>query len=159
MTELTFESLANAFLDLFLVDKISIPELYHARLLIEPEVARLSASNITSRYAKQLKEALRIEEIPVTSLSVDIDCKQRVHFILAEMCGNRVFEALMRSFLKLTKEVVEAVNPDPDIVHPRGRHRFLVEAVIAGNKESAYEAMKKHTMDFGENFIKMEKTY
>jgi GntR family transcriptional repressor for pyruvate dehydrogenase complex len=159
VTDLTFEYLVNAFLDLFLAEKISIPELHHVRLLIEPEVARLAASNTTPEYAQRLKEALDIEELPITSLSVDVDRKQRVHFILAEMCGNRFFEALMRSLLGLTKEVVEAVNPDPDYVHPKGMHRSVVEAVVAGDVEAAAEAMKKHTLDFGENFIKMERTY
>jgi len=42
VTDLNFEYLVNAFLDLFLADKISIPELHHVRLLIEPEVARLA---------------------------------------------------------------------------------------------------------------------
>lgn len=159
VTELTFEYLINAFLDLFLADKISIPELYHVRLLIEPEVARLAASNITTQYVQRLKEALDIEELPIASLSVDVDRKQRVHFILAEMCRNRFFEAIMRSLLKLTKEVIEAVNPDPDTVHPTGMHRSVVQAVLAGNAEAAFETMKKHTIDFGENFIKMERTY
>jgi DNA-binding FadR family transcriptional regulator len=159
VTDLNFEYLVNAFLDLFLADKISIPELYHVRLLIEPEVARLAASNITTEFAQRLKEALDIEELPITSLPVDVDRKQRVHFILAEMCRNRFFEALMRSLLGLTKKVVEAVNPDPDYVHPKGMHHSVVEAVVAGNAEAAAEAMKKHTIDFGENFIKMERTY
>ncbi len=159
VTDLNFEYLVNAFLDLFLADKISIPELHHVRLLIEPEVARLAASNITPQYAQRLKESLDIEELPIASLSVDVDRKQRVHFILAEMCGNRFFEALIRSLLGLTKKVVEAVNPDPDIVHPRGMHCSVVEAVVNGNVEAAAEAMKKHTLDFGENFIKMERTY
>jgi DNA-binding FadR family transcriptional regulator len=159
VTDLNFEYLVNAFLDLFLAEKISIPELHRVRLLIEPEVARLAASNITPEHAQQLKEALDIEELPITSLPVDVDRKQRVHFVLAEMCGNRFFEALMRSLLGLTKKVVEAVNPDPDYVHPKGMHRSVVEAVVAGNAEEAAEAMKKHTIDFGENFIKMERTY
>lgn len=159
VTDLTFEYLVNAFLDLFLADKISIPELHQVRILIEPEVARLAALKITPEYAQRLMEALEIEELPIASLSVDVDRKQRVHFILAEMCENRFFEALMRSLLKLTKKVIEAVNPDPDYVHPTGMHRSVVEAVVAGNPEAASEAMKKHTIDFGENFIKMEKTY
>jgi len=159
VTELTFEYLVNAFLDLFLADKISIPELHHVRLLIEPEVARLAASNITPEYTQQLKEALDIEELPIASLSVDVDRKQRVHFIFAEMCGNRFFEALMKSLLGLTKKVVEAVNPDPDYVHPKGMHRSVVDAVIAGDPDAAAGVMRKHTLDFGENFVKMEKTY
>jgi len=159
VTELTFDYLVNAFVDLFLSDKISIPELHHVRLIIEPEVARLAAFNVTPEYAQQLKEALAVEELPIISLSVDVDRKQRVHFILSQMCGNRFLEALMRSLLKLTKRVVEAVNPDVDTVHPKGMHCSVVEAVVAGNAEAAYEAMKKHTLAFGEYFIKMERTY
>jgi DNA-binding FadR family transcriptional regulator len=159
VTDLSFENLAKTFLDLFLANKISIPEMHQLRLLIEPEIARLAALNITPEYAQQLKEALDIEELPISSLSVDIDRKQRIHFILAEMCRNRFFEALMRSLLGLTREVVEAVNPDPDYVHPKGMHRSVVEAVVAGNAEAAAEAMKEHTLAFGENFIKMERTY
>ncbi len=157
--ELTFEYLVNAFLDLFLADKISIPELHQVRLLIEPEVARLATLNITPQYAQRLKEALEIEELPISTLPVDIERKQKVHLILAEMSGNRFFEALVRSLLGLTKKVVEAVNPDPDQVHPRGMHNAIVKAVLEGNSEEAAEAMRKHTIDFGENFIKMERTF
>jgi DNA-binding FadR family transcriptional regulator len=159
VTELTFDYLVNAFVDLFLADKISIPELHHVRLIIEPEVARLAALNITPEYAQQLKEAMETEELPIATLSLDVDRKQRVHFILAQMCGNRFLEALMRSLLKLTKRVVEAVNPDVDTVHPKGMHCSVVEAVVAGDAETAFEAMKKHTLHFGDYFIKMERTY
>ncbi|MGQ9510204.1 MAG: FadR/GntR family transcriptional regulator, partial [Thermodesulfobacteriota bacterium] len=159
VTDLTFEYLANAFLDLFLANKISIPELYQVRLLIEPEVARLAALNITPEYVLRLKEALEIEDLPIITLSIDIERKQKIHLILAEMSGNRFFEALVRSLLRLTKKVVEAVNPDPDLVHPRGMHNAIVEAVLKGDSESAMEAMKKHTIEFGENFIKMERTF
>jgi DNA-binding FadR family transcriptional regulator len=159
VTELTFDYLVNAFVDLFLTDKISIPELHHVRIIIEPEVARLAALNITPEYAQQLKEALEAEELPIATLSLDVERKQRAHFILAQMCGNRFLEALMRSLLKLTKRVVEAVNPDVDTVHPKGMHCSVVKAVVAGDAEAAYEAMKRHTLDFGEYFIKMERTY
>ncbi len=159
VTDLTFEYLANAFLDLFLANKISIPELHHVRLLIEPEVARLAALHITPEYSERLGEALKIEDLPIPSLSVDIERKQKIHLILAEMSGNRFFEALVRSLLRLTKKVVEAVNPDPDQVHPRGMHDGIVEAVIRGDAEAAAEAMKKHTLDFGKNFIQMERAF
>jgi GntR family transcriptional repressor for pyruvate dehydrogenase complex len=159
VTDLTFEHLANAFVDLFLTDKISIPEMYQVRLLVEPEVARLAASNITPEYAQQLKEALDIEELPVTTLSVDVDRKQSVHFILAEMCGNRFLEALVRSLIKLTRRVVLAVDADPRYMHPAGMHRSVVEPILAGDTEAAAAAMKTHTFEFGENLIKMEKTY
>lgn len=90
----------EAFLALFLPNKISIPELHHDRVLIEPEVGRLAALHITPEYSERLREALKIEELPIPSLSVDIERIQRIHLILAEMSGNRFF----RSIGKITAE-------------------------------------------------------
>lgn len=159
VTDLTFEYLVSAFLDLFLADKISIPELSQVRLIIEPEVARLAASNITPDYAERLKHSLEVEELPISSLSEDMERKQKVHIILAEMSGNRILEALVRSLMGLTRRAVEAAEADPRFMHPSGMHRPIVEAVFAGNTEAAAAAMRNHSIEFGENLIKMEKAY
>jgi DNA-binding FadR family transcriptional regulator len=159
VTDLNFEYLANAFLDLFLADKISIPELHRVRLLIEPEIARSAALAVTPEYAQRLTKALQSEELTATSLSQDIQIKTAVHYILAEMCGNRFFEAIIRSSMKLTHRLIEIVHPYPYTLHPAGLHRPIVEAVLAGNPEASCVAMKKHTVEFGEILIKMEETY
>ena len=159
VTDLTFEYLVSAFLDLFLANKISIPELRQVRLIIEPEVAQLAASNITPEYTQRLKHSLEVEELPISSLSEDMERKQKVHIILAEMSGNRILEALVRSIMGLTRTAVEAAEADPRFMHPSGMHRPIVEAVFAGNAEAAAAAMKKHGIEFGENLIKMEKAY
>ncbi len=91
MTDLSFGHLADALLDLFLAEKISIPEFSQLRILIEPEMARLAATKVTPQYAKQLREALALEELPLGSLQEDVDRKTALHFILAEMSGNRFF--------------------------------------------------------------------
>lgn len=159
VTDLTFERLARAFVDLFLAGKISIPEMYEVRRLVEPEVARLAAHRINEDYAILLKEALEQEELPPVSFPEDFDRKTKVHLLLAQMCGNRFFEALVRSAMELTMKVIEAVRPDPMFIHPAGLHRPVVEAVLAGNPEAAAEAMRKHTAEFGETLIQMEATY
>lgn len=160
VTDLTFEHLGDAFLDLFLANKVSIPEMLQVRLLIEPEVAKLATLNINPGYAKKLKEALEIEELPSTTLLKDIEAKQNFHFILAEMSNNRFLEAIVRSLLKLTKNLVLAVvDAGPRFIHPAGMHRKVAEAVFSGNPDEAYEAMRKHTLEFGEKLIEMEKAY
>ncbi len=159
VTDLTFEYLANAFLDLFLSDKIGIPELYQVRLFLEPEIARLAALAITPGYAQRLKEALQDEELPAKNLWEDIELTTAVHYVLAEMCGNRFFEAILRSSMRLTHRVIEVVNPEPYTLHPRGIHRPIVEAVLSGDAEAASSAMKKHATEFGEILVKMEETY
>jgi DNA-binding FadR family transcriptional regulator len=126
---------------------------------LEPEIARLAALAITPAYAQRLKEALQDEELTATSLREDIQMTTTVHYILAEMCNNRFFEAILRSSMKLTHRVIEVVNPDPYTLHPRGVHRPVVEAVLTGDPEAASSAMRKHATEFGEILVKMEETY
>ena len=159
VTDLTFENLNKAFVDLFLAGKISIPEMHQVRLFIEPEVARLAASYVTPPYSQRLRNSLAAEELPITSLSEDVERKQMVHLILAEMCGNRFFEAIVKSLMGLTRKVVEAVEVDPHSMHPPGMHRPIVEAVLRKDPKAAAAAMKKHTIEFGEILIRMEKAY
>lgn len=159
VTELNFESLSNAFLDLFLAEKISLPEIQQVRLLVEPEVARLAAGRVTDDYAARLREALAMEKEPINSLARDNEVKTAVHYILAEMCGNRFFEAVIRGMLRLTRQVVEAVQPEPRAMHPEGLHVPVVEAVLAGDPEAAAGAMRKHTEDFGRTLLMMEKAF
>ncbi len=159
VTDLTFQYLANAFVDLFRSEKISVPEMYQVRLLIEPEVARLAATKITQKYTQRLQAALEAEEQPVTSLKEDMERKTAVHYILAEMGGNRFFEAMIRSFVELTLRVIQAAEPDFQFIHPAGMHRSIVEAVLSGNPNKAALAMKKHAVEFGKILIKMEKTF
>ena len=159
VTDLTLEAMSKAFSDLFLVGKFSIPELCQARLLLEPEIARMAAESITPAYAEKLKRALEREEEPIQSLSQDLDTKTSVHFLLLEMCENRLYRALDQLLLGITRHVVEAVNPDPDLMHPAGMHRAVVEGVIAGDPRRAVDEMRKHAIEFGENLKRMEADY
>ena len=159
VTDLTFEHLSNAFLDLFLAEKISIPELVHVRVLVEPEIARLASLHADGESAQLLREAVEAEELPIASLVEDLNRKTLVHYILAEVCGNRFLEALERSLMALTRRVVQAVEPDRWWMHPAGMHRPIVEAVLARNPDAAAEAMRKHAIEFGENLSKMEKAF
>ncbi|MBL7225251.1 MAG: FadR family transcriptional regulator [Desulfobacteraceae bacterium] len=159
VTDLTFEYLGNAFLDLFLANKISVPELHQVRIFIEPEVARLAALNVTEESGERLRRAFEAEAPSGAPLAESVAKGTEAHYILAEMCGNRFFEAIVNSLLKLNTKIVETAKPDPDVVHPSGMHRPIVEAVLAKDAEGAAEAMRKHAIEFGKNLIKMENEY
>lgn len=156
VTDLTFNSLEIAYMDLFLSDKISIPELFQARLHIEPEIARLAAQKVTPEYAELLTKALDVEELQAhASLLEDIESKQTVHLLLAQMCGNRFFEGFARSMLGVLRKV--AVEAEADYIHPEGAHRPIIEAVLAGDPDGAKEAMRKHAVEFGEALLALLK--
>jgi GntR family transcriptional regulator, transcriptional repressor for pyruvate dehydrogenase complex len=160
VTDLTFEQLDNACLDLFLANKISIQELQRVRIIIEPEVARLATLNATPEFAKRLQEAFEAEHPPGASLTEDIASATKIHFFLAEMCGNRFLEAIVNSVIKLNAKILEEIKPNPPYsIHPPGLHRPIVEAVLSRDPMAAYEAMKNHATIFYENLINLEKEY
>jgi GntR family transcriptional repressor for pyruvate dehydrogenase complex len=159
VTDLSFDHVGDAFLDVFLANKIAIPELAHVRYYIEPEVARLAALNANEADKNRLADAQEAELIEVGSTSARITQFQKVHVVIAEMCANHFFEAVTKSMLKLTYEIVEAVDPDHRALHMPGEHREIVEAILHGNAEVAKEAMICHLEKFCQNLIKMEKVY
>lgn len=160
VTDLSFEHLAKACLDLFLANKISVHELHHVRVLIEPEVARLAALHTTPEWNERLLKAYQAEHPPGATLSEDIASATRVHFILAEMCGNRFLEALVNSLLTMTRKIIEEMRPNPpSSIHPPGLHGPIVEAVVAGDPDRAAEAMKDHAKVFYDNLVRMEQKY
>ena len=160
VTDLTFETLSSASLDLFLANKISIPELSQVRILIEPEVARLATLNAKPEDLHRLRKAFDAEHPPGASLTEDIASATTVHYILAEMCGNRFLEALVNSLIKMSALILEELKPNPpSSIHPPGSHRFIVEAVLLRDAEAAAEAMRKHALKFYENLVKLEEDY
>jgi len=50
-------------------------------------------------------------------------------------------------------------NPPPLWLHPAGMRRPIVEAVLGRNPDEAFEAMRKHAIESGENLNRMEKTF
>jgi len=159
VTDLSFDHVGNAFLDLFLTNKVSIPELANVRYYVEPEIARLAAINATKEDKKRLIEAQEEESLAATTTAARITQFQKVHRVIAESCKNHFYEAISKSMLRLTFEVVEAVDPDHEALHMPGEHKQIIEAVISANAEAAKAAMTTHLEKFCKNLLEMETAY
>lgn len=159
VTELSFDHVGNAFIDLFLANKVSIPEMVHVRRIIEPQVAQLAAANITEKGKELLLQAQEKEFGISKSNEERMLTHQNVHRLLAESCGNHFLEAICKSLLKLTRRVVMAVNPDHSQLHSPGEHRKIIEAVLAGDEAAAALAMEKHIEAFYQRLTRMEKIF
>ena len=159
VTDLSFDHVGNAFLDLFLANKVSIPELANVRYFIEPEVARLAALNATGEDKNRLKKAQEEEFLNAATTMARITQFQKVHLIIAESCQNHFYEAISKSMLRLTFEVVEAVDPDHEALHMPGEHRHIIDAIISNNTEAAQAQMKTHMEKFCKSLLEMETAY
>jgi GntR family transcriptional repressor for pyruvate dehydrogenase complex len=159
VTDLSFDHVGNAFLDLFLANKVSIPELANVRLYIEPEVARLAALNAGQEDKKRLLEAQEEEFLSVATTAIRINQFQKVHHVIAESCQNHFYEAISKSMLRLTYEVVDAVDPDHEALHMPGEHQHIIDAILGANAQAARAAMQTHMEKFCKNLLEMETAY
>ncbi|SIR03624.1 transcriptional regulator, GntR family [Shewanella morhuae] len=155
---LTFERLSDACQDLFLMGKLSLPELCQARMLIEPQVARMAAKNCTPEQAKALQEA-NSHENDSFAYPETVMLRSQVHYLIAEMSGNRFLEAIVKSLLVLLGNQTTKFQPPTDEIHPLGLHDVIVEAVIAKDGAKAEAEMFAHLEDFNQRLIEVECKY
>jgi GntR family transcriptional regulator, transcriptional repressor for pyruvate dehydrogenase complex len=159
VTDLTFEALSGAFFDYFLADKISLLEIHKVRLLIDPEIGRLAASQMTPEYRDRLQEARKAENSPEDMALGAMSTRVRIHYVLAEMCGNRFLETMAKLIIGMSGKIIEAFKTEPNPFHPPGSHLPIIDAVLAGDPETAAEAMRRHAVEVSENLAKLEKAY
>jgi DNA-binding FadR family transcriptional regulator len=159
VTDLSFDHLNNAFLDLFLYNKLSVAELIHTRILIECAIVRLAAAQVDPAAAGRLREALAAEQSDSRSQADFVSNRLRVHHLLAEMCGNRLLQAIASSLFRLTGEVILEVKPARKIIHRPEEHARIVAAVLAGKPAAAAAAMQQHLEIMRERLVKLEGVY
>jgi len=159
VTDLSFNQVENAFLDLFLTRKVSMAEVAQVRSHVEPKVAELAAEQITPEYQKKLEDAQEEEFVTPKSHAERIVRLTEVHLLLAQICGNHFFEATVRSMLKLTAEVILAVEPDHEALHNPGEHGVIIDAVIKGDPKRASREMERHLKRISDGLIAMEGIY
>ncbi|MBA4419120.1 MAG: FadR family transcriptional regulator [Syntrophus sp. (in: bacteria)] len=160
--DLTFESLVKAFQELFIAKSISIEEIYHVKAIVDAEVARLAALNVTPEYAKRLNDAADAERFPVKSWSGDLDRMTAIYFIFAEMCGNRCLEALVRLQISQIRIVVDAIDKESGIPFNfldsnSACLRPTIDAVMAGDAGVAARSAKEYAAKYANNLTKVEK--
>ena len=157
--DLSFDHLNNAFLDLFLYNKLSVAELIQTRMVIECEIVRLAAANVDPEFDRRLQEALDAELSDGLSHADFVSNRLRVHHILAEMSGNRLLQAIASSLLRLTGEVISEVKPVQKVIHRPKEHAAIARTVLAHDPDAAASAMKQHLECMRKRLIRLEGSY
>lgn len=157
--ELGFDRVFESFLDLFLVGRMSVAELIQVRQLIQPEVSRLAALHVNAASARLLEEALAFEAAPKPSHAERVKGRMATDLVLAEMCGNRLYQAILEPILRLTQEIILTVKPEKTVFHDHSEHQAIVDAVLAQNGPEAAAATSKHLNTVRSGLLKLEKDF
>ncbi len=158
VNDLTFDRLSDAWGDLFSSGKLSIPELCQARILIEPQVARLAAENVTDEYISKLKYLIA-KDGTYSNYAENVNVNQKVHIVLSEMSRNRFLESIVGSLVILIRKISDEFQPPREEVHPVGMHDKIIEAVIAGDGDAAEKEMRAHLIEFNDRMAAAEEKY
>jgi GntR family transcriptional regulator, transcriptional repressor for pyruvate dehydrogenase complex len=141
--------LIRDFQTLFRLRRASLAQLVEARLLIEPETARLAAQRANEADIKALRAAVdergphAIHARPSRQLDMDF------HRLVAETAKNPVHAVLTHALMDLEMRVVaprlEYTVDDTAAVD--AAHRGILDAITARRPEHAAAAMEAHIAD------------
>jgi len=149
VAELTFDILFNFWQDLYDSGKLTLAEICDARLIIEPQVARIAAKNVNSSFKQKLLKALEDESNayhqPIYQDGVKLI--QGVHLVIAEMSCNIFLESIIKTLAILVRNAHNFLPPMSQ-AHPAGMHNKLVNAILSGDQDKAEMEMRNHIVDF-----------
>jgi DNA-binding FadR family transcriptional regulator len=128
--------------------RISPPEAMQARIMVEPEIARLAASTATTLQVNAMRALnARMRSAKTWSEYEDLDWK--FHGVLAEATGNFLLIEIQRMVNGVRRAVVwghlekREVGPEADY-HSFAEHDAIVNAIAQRKRKEAAAAMLLH---------------
>lgn len=131
-----------------IADRTSPPEAMQARLIIEPELARLAALKATSAQIAELRDLCHRMRAAVTWSAYE-ELDWRFHNLIAEASGNTLLVEVQHLVNGVRRSVVwgrlakRPVGPSPDY-HSFDEHDAIVQAVAERDRRGAADAMRRH---------------
>ncbi|HZH52144.1 MAG TPA: FCD domain-containing protein [Microvirga sp.] len=131
-----------------IANRTSPPEAMQARIVVEPEIARLAALKATSAQIAEMKELCRqMRQAKTWNEYEQLDW--RFHNLLAEASGNNLLLEIQRLVNGVRRAVVwgrlarRPVGPSADY-HSFAEHEAIVDAISNRDRRGAAEAMRCH---------------
>lgn len=131
-----------------LANRTSPVEAMQARLILEPELAKLAAVSATIAQVAELRTLTkRIRNVGTWAEYVALDAD--LHNLIAEASGNTLLKELhtilngVRKIVVWTKIEPQLEGPPPDY-HSFAEHDAIVEAIARRDRIAAGDAMARH---------------
>lgn len=139
----------NSLYSILRVQKTSINEITEARLIFEPEVARLAAQRITGNDLEMLEANIaRTHDLLGSNMPATAENLQ-FHSLIASSVHNTVIEMTMRTMLDVAKDMTieTSGNLQERIRISRNslrQHRYILKALKQKDPQKVYELMFNH---------------
>lgn len=142
------ESLVSPLASVIFTEKDDQMELFEMRRMIEPQLAYLAAERATEEEIAMLEKALALQEEQIGRGESGTDVDKDFHYIMARATKNKALLRITDNIMDLLAESREQYlqvegRPQKSIL----RHREVLEAIRAGDRDRAEEGMREHLMD------------
>lgn len=138
--------------------QLQVNEVYEARALFEPALARLAVDRGDTTIIEQLEENVRRTKAMLGAGSDVFASNLEFHAILARAAGNRVLALVMQALLELL-QWLDREYPTNRSISRRAvdEHSQLVGAIRAKDAARAQQVMVKHLRDLEGSFASIQK--
>ncbi|MBO6756734.1 MAG: GntR family transcriptional regulator [Roseibium sp.] len=124
-------------------------EVFQARALIEPAVARLAAETITDRDTARLRAHLDAEHqaLHAGEMGRALLLSGNFHTEIADIADHRVFSQMVRSLISRSSLIIALYWKRSDTACESHSHHALLNALAEHDADAAEEIQKSHIID------------
>ncbi|MBG6204082.1 DNA-binding GntR family transcriptional regulator [Labrenzia sp. EL_13] len=124
-------------------------EVFQARALIEPAVARLAAESITEDDLSRLHKHLEAEHdaLHASDMGRALALSGSFHTEIAEIADHRVFSSMVRSLISRSSLIIALYWKRSDTACESHSHHALLDALKNRDGSAAEEIQKSHIID------------
>jgi GntR family transcriptional repressor for pyruvate dehydrogenase complex len=146
------EALVRPLAEALVEEKDNFLDVFAVREIIEPEIARLAASNATEGQVKELERILEVQE-KESADKKGAGMNADFHRTLAKMAKNKVLERLLIALIGALGTTREKylLSGERKKKSLEG-HRQIVAAIKGGSPDAARRAMRRHLQEV-ENIV------
>src|SRR6266545_1138122 len=139
---------SRPFQTLLQLRKVTMDNIVEARLIFEPEAARLAAQRAKPEDLEEMKQVIEQMSAAVNAGELPDSFDLKFHKLIARAARNPILEMLSESMLEVASQVITELHPSIDVLkHVLDRHREVFEAVQKRDGDLAYSVMSKHIID------------
>lgn len=142
------ESLVSPLASVIFSEKDGQRDLFEMRRLIEPQLAYLAAERATPDDIQTLEKILDLQEREIARGESGTDVDKNFHYMMAKATKNkfliRMTDNIMDLLLESRDRYLQVEGRPEKSIH---RHRQVLEAIKAGDRDGAMMLMRDHLMD------------
>jgi GntR family transcriptional regulator, transcriptional repressor for pyruvate dehydrogenase complex len=149
VSEIDSKQMSESLYSILRIQNVSLDQITEARLILEPQVAKLAAQKITPEDLGKLKDNIEATAMTVKSGIVATSENIEFHALLAHATQNTVLALTMRTMLEVAREMTLArTENEPKRVtasrYSLACHKQIVSSLERRDSARVYDLMHEH---------------